>query len=101
MRFRETGHFAKAFREASGAGKCRMRRKSTAPKHVKLTTHDIAALREGAAHPDGVMRPVRKSNFDKPEKRMAKLVAAGLATPSPFNDWYITDKGRAALQPLT
>lgn len=63
---------------------------------MKLTPHDIAVLKEGARHPDGVMSlPMKRSNFDKPEKRMWKLVAAGLATPSPFNDWYITEAGRS------
>lgn len=64
----------------------------------KLTSHDLDVLRAGARHPDGVIRPSRKSNFDRPERRMVKLVAAGLAEPSPHGDWYITDAGRNCLK---
>lgn len=64
------------------------------PNRSKLTAHDIAALWEGARHPNGVINPARKSNFDVVARRMAKLVAAGLAEPNPHGDWYITAAGR-------
>lgn len=62
-----------------------------------LTAHDIAVLREGVRHPDGVMNPAPKSNFDQPAKRMAKLVSLGCATPNVHGDWYITQTGRDAI----
>ncbi len=64
---------------------------------MKLTRHDVHTLEQGARHINGVIKPSRWSNFDKPEKRMAKLVEAGLAEPSAHGDWYITDAGRSAL----
>jgi hypothetical protein len=61
----------------------------------KITEHDVRILQRGAAHPDGVIAlPMKLSNFDKPERRMAKLVEAGLATANIHGDWYITGKGR-------
>lgn len=63
----------------------------------KLSQHEVAALRQGARHEDGVIRPNKMSNFDKPEKRMAKLVTLGLATANAHGDWYITQAGRDAL----
>lgn len=64
----------------------------------KLTGHDVAALQLGARHRDGVINPARSSNFDRPEKRMAKLVAMGLAEPNAHGDWYITEAGRKAVR---
>ncbi len=62
---------------------------------MKIDEHDVSILQRGAAHPDGVMQaPMKRSNFDKPERRMAKLVEAGLATANIHGDWYITGKGR-------
>lgn len=66
----------------------------------KLTAHDITVLREGVRHPNGVMRPMPKSNFDRPEKRMAKLVKLGCAIPNPHGDWYITQTGRDVIRAI-
>lgn len=75
--------------------------RDTAMRAVKkLTGRDVIALRDGVRHPDGVMRPSPASNYDRPEKRMAKLVAAGLATPNAHGDWYITDFGRRVVSIL-
>lgn len=66
----------------------------------KLTDRDIATLKAGARHADGVMSPHHGANFGRrnAEARMAKLVAAGLAQPNPHGDWYITAAGRAAIE---
>lgn len=71
------------------------------PDPPSLTSHDRATLRQGAAHRDGVIRPVKSSNFDRTDKRMAKLVQMGLAIPNAHGDWYITDAGREALTSQT
>lgn len=82
---------------ARGVCDCAIRREAVERMDVKLTVHDLNALRQGARHPDGVINPMRRSNFDNPGKRMAKLVACGLATKNPHGDWYITEAGRAAI----
>lgn len=73
-------------------------RLDTAMRAAKeLTDKDIAILKEGAAHRDGVIKPKKWSNFDRPEKRMAKLVALGCAFGIAHGDWYITPTGRLAI----
>lgn len=73
-------------------------RLDTATRAAKrLTEKDKAVLKEGAAHRDGVIKPKKWSNFDRPEKRMAKLVEIGCAIPNAHGDWYITPTGRLAV----
>lgn len=62
----------------------------------------LARLSAGCSHRDGVITAgVKLSNFDKPEGRMAKLVALGLAIPNAHGDWYITANGRRVFFLLT
>lgn len=66
------------------------------PKPPRLGELDIGTLKLGLRHPDGVIAYPFADRYKNQERRMAKLVAMGLATPSPHGDWYITDAGRAA-----
>lgn len=65
---------------------------------AKLTNQERNNLSQGTRHPKGLIYPMRMSNFDKPEKRMQKLMAAGLVEPAKERGfWKITDAGRAAI----
>lgn len=65
---------------------------------MKLSNQERNNLTEGARHPKGLIYPMRMSNFDKPEKRMEKLAAAGLVTRAEERGfWKITDAGRSAV----
>lgn len=62
----------------------------------KLSEKDLLTLKQGARHPGGVIHPIFGAGFGRhnEEKRMVRLVAAGLAVKNPHGDWYITGKGR-------
>lgn len=65
---------------------------------MKLSESELNILAHGARDARGVIsEPMKRSNFDKPEKRMAKLTAMGLVTPNAHGDWYITDAGRSVV----
>lgn len=65
---------------------------------MKLTNQERNNLNQGARHPKGLIYPMRMSNFDKPERRMKKLAAAGLVVKADERGfWKITDAGRAAI----
>lgn len=69
---------------------------------MKLTSQERHNLDQGARHPDGLIYPMRMSNFDKPEKRMEKLTGLGLVEATDKRGfWKITDAGRAAIAPAT
>lgn len=57
---------------------------------MKLSEHDLRAL--GAIHRGSGVPKL--SNFDKPEKRLAKLKAAGMVA----EDGKLTDMGRSSLR---
>jgi predicted transcriptional regulator len=66
---------------------------------MKLTSQERNNLNQGARHPKGLIYPMRMSNFDKPERRMEKLAAAGLVTKAEERGfWKITDEGRKAVR---
>lgn len=64
---------------------------------LKLSHRQIATLqnaaRDGRVDVWGINGFVRAAS----RKRIAKLASLGLLEPSPFNDWYIPDAGRAVL----
>lgn len=67
------------------------------PAPIRITKADIDALRAGAQHPEGIIKPVLKSAAHRHEKRMIKLMAVGLVLPSVRGHHYITDAGRDAI----
>ncbi len=65
---------------------------------MKLSSQERHNLDQGARHPDGLIYPMRMSNFDKPEKRMAKLMGLGLVEATDKRGyWKITEAGRQCL----
>jgi DNA-binding MarR family transcriptional regulator len=67
-----------------------------------LTKTQIGMLQQGAAHRDGVVRPLARTNYDKAnaKRALADLEASGLIEPNAHGDHYITDAGRDALAAL-
>lgn len=69
---------------------------------MKLNDKQIAILSQAASHRDGVVSfrgAGTGVGFQRRawEAQVAHLLSADFLTPSPFNDFYITDAGRRAL----
>lgn len=66
---------------------------------MKLTENQLRILREGARHPDGVVRPAIAAGFAgvTTRRNIASLARQGLIVPNAHGDHYITDAGRAAI----
>lgn len=65
-----------------------------------LSVIDRRTLQAGARHSLGVINP-QTARYGATDRRMAKLVRLGCATPNPHGDWYITDKGRVEAAKLS
>ena len=65
----------------------------------KLSKTQTGLLKSGAAHRDGVVRPIQRTNYDRAnaKRALAGLEAAGFIVPNAHGDHYITDAGRAAI----
>lgn len=66
---------------------------------TKLTEKQLDILRQGARHPDGVVRPSIAPGFEgvSTRKNVRRLEALGLIEPNAHGDHYITDDGRRAV----
>lgn len=75
-------------------------KRDTIARTVKaLTGRDVLTLRQGVQHPTGNISPVF-GPYGSTERRMAKLVTAGLVTANAHGDWDITDFGRAVVSAI-